>query len=719
MIKNSVRRKEKRQAAKWLLGFVGEDWGIRVLPAGADKPRPVHANTNKRFEAVIASRTTAKDVRRGKGGFEAMAEVPWEPEDAERRRTPRIWLDRLSQSLVIRHFENVPRRFRIGIEDIFKPETVYFTGKRYRRNETCLTLMLIDIDAHKRGGLPEAMQFADHLRDGFLPGCYVETSTNGNGAHVFLVVDKTEWADPDYNAVLKEVDGWLKGVLAATGIELDTVEIKGQVATVPWKDGMPKHVMGTLAKLPRDWERFDELRNSPIYTAHRLLAMTKEHPVKAEHGQGREDAPGRQRPVPGSGTGEGSTSGLTMPNVFSVEVHVGKSADNRLVVTSEDVGIACALLEFIGKRMNEDGTLPWARTKGLWDCLYERGTVRRAFNAKRFAWICRFLNGAGLTDVQDPTYVIGERAAKWSPSEKFWSVALSLDRKEGEEEQYLAETSPHECWERASRSSWLASRAGRRRKGGAWTSWWRRSSARSDGKWRLEAHEEGGCCASPCPKKVTRPPAGGGSPGKACRDPPGRAGDPRPCSGDRDPAPACGGIASSRATCFMEPGQGSYRPLERLVAVHGVAEPCEIRRVLPEDSGDGLAPVLAEGHQGLQGVVGHGRYPPSLSSSVCRRILGEIPVGSLTDKASRYLKTQTPALRGGVTSVSPRSLARRISLRLETLRLLQSQLRLYAPVAAPSVPRRRHLKAQTPAFRGDAAASRPVSQFAHIVRPET
>jgi hypothetical protein len=33
--------------------------------------------------------------------------------------------------------------------------------------------------AVKRGGLKEAMQFADHLRDNFLPGCYVETSTKG------------------------------------------------------------------------------------------------------------------------------------------------------------------------------------------------------------------------------------------------------------------------------------------------------------------------------------------------------------------------------------------------------------------------------------------------------------------------------------------------------------------------------------------------------------
>ena len=100
--------------------------------------------------------------------------------------------------------------------------------------------------------------------------------------------------------------------------------------------------------------------------------------------------------------------------------------------------------------MNSDGTLPWARTKGLWDCLHERGVICRSFNAKRFAWIRRFLDGAGLVEVQDPTYVIGERAAKWSPSERFWELASSLD-KEGEEEQYLSETcsviDPQECWE--------------------------------------------------------------------------------------------------------------------------------------------------------------------------------------------------------------------------------------------------------------------------------
>ena len=233
---------------------------------------------------------------------------------------------------------------------------------------------------------------------------------------------------------------------------LDTVEIKGHCATVAWKNAMPIHTAGILAKLPRDWERFDELKSSPVYTAHQLLAMTKEHPVKAEHAPKVQRMRGRAAvPSRGSSRKRIDLWIASMPSVFSPEIHVGKSVNNRLVVTSEDVGITCALLEFIGKRMNEDGTLPWARTKGLWDCLHQRGVVRRSFNAKRFAWIRRFLHGAGLIDVQDPTYIIGERAAKWSPSAKFWAVAVSLDNKERERQDFTETCSaidPLECWER-------------------------------------------------------------------------------------------------------------------------------------------------------------------------------------------------------------------------------------------------------------------------------
>ena len=356
-------------------------------------------------------------------------------ESNEQTRRPGIWLDRLSQRLIIRHFDNAPRQFRISpTETITKPETAYFTGRRTRRGETCLTLMMIDIDAHKVGGLKEAMGFANYLRRHFLPSCYIEVSTNGNGAHIFLIIDKTSWEDVDYNGALKQFDHWLKGILAQTGIELDCVEIKGNCATVSWVDGMPKHRMGTLAKLPREWERFDELKASPVYTTHQLLDFVKAHPVAA-----KEHVPRSRkcaRPVVWVPCGiDPKRIDLWMEvgkHLLPTDVHVGNTVNNRLVVTSEDVGITCALLEFVGKYMNEDGTLPWARTKGLWDCLYERGVIGRSFNAKRFAWIRKMLNGAGLVDIQDPTYVVGERAAKWSPSEKFWEIASSLIYRGGE-----------------------------------------------------------------------------------------------------------------------------------------------------------------------------------------------------------------------------------------------------------------------------------------------
>jgi hypothetical protein len=93
MIKNSLRRKEMRAAAKCLLSLIGEDWGIRVLPRDADKPRPVHANRNKRFEAVISKGRWEKGAA-PVAGIEAMVE-----DEPARPRSSGIWLDRLDQRL--------------------------------------------------------------------------------------------------------------------------------------------------------------------------------------------------------------------------------------------------------------------------------------------------------------------------------------------------------------------------------------------------------------------------------------------------------------------------------------------------------------------------------------------------------------------------------------------------------------------------------------------
>ena len=344
MIKNSQRNKEKREAAKWLLSLIGDDWGIRVLPKNADKPRPVHANKNERVEVVLSRGAWQKVPEIS--ALNGMVDCLWESRaNAEPKRVSGIWLDRLSQRLIIQHFDGVPRQFRIGGEIITKPETVYFTGKRTKKDKTCLTLLMIDIDAHNRGEIQRAMQFAKYLRK-YFPGCYIEVSTNGNGAHIFLIVDKTRWADIDYNALLAEFDHWLKGVLAQTGIELDTVEVKGTCATVDWDNGVPKHTAGTLAKLPRDWERFGKLKSSPVYPAHELRALMSANPIRLDPAKVEEHAAKIHKmrqagSIPCTGIDPKRLDRWVEfgNRLLPAEVHVGNNAHNRLVVTAEDVEI--------------------------------------------------------------------------------------------------------------------------------------------------------------------------------------------------------------------------------------------------------------------------------------------------------------------------------------------------------------------------------------------
>ena len=147
-----------------------------------------------------------------------------------------------------------------------------------------------------------------------------------------------------------------------------------------------RRIRGPLAKLPREWERFGELQSqsdlhrprAPCHAqAHPLAAAAKGSLVKDDH-VAKVQRMRKSGSVPFQGVEPERIELWTgyANRLLPVPVRVGKNADNRLVVTNEDVGIACALLEFVGKKMNGDGTLPWARTKGLWDCLYQRGVVQ-------------------------------------------------------------------------------------------------------------------------------------------------------------------------------------------------------------------------------------------------------------------------------------------------------------------------------------------------------
>jgi hypothetical protein len=127
-------------------------------------------------------------------------------------------------------------------------ETYYFTGSPSRH-----TLLMLDIDCHKCGTLEGAMGFAAYLRKLYFPNLYYEVSTNGNGVHGYIVVEKD--SDAVHNATCKRLQDWLRGILERTSFDVETVEIKGTCAI------FGPHTMkeGSLAKYPRDCRRFDEL----------------------------------------------------------------------------------------------------------------------------------------------------------------------------------------------------------------------------------------------------------------------------------------------------------------------------------------------------------------------------------------------------------------------------------------------------------------------------
>ena len=229
------KRKKLREAAKWLMTLTNDrDWGPRVWDDLAQKEVPKPVNCKQTLLAFLSGCRFAY---------------------------PR----RLTQKVLIQHF--------LG------EKTVYFTGNRGDR-----TILNLDIDCHKSGSLEGATQFAQYLKDHFFPDLYYEVSTNGNGIHGYLIVDIWNWDAADYNGVLKDVQKWLRRVLATTNFDVEGVELKGRCPVVVWGEDYKRQVkhftMGGLAKMPRDAMRLADWKATTHMTAHDLRRLPERYPVE-------------------------------------------------------------------------------------------------------------------------------------------------------------------------------------------------------------------------------------------------------------------------------------------------------------------------------------------------------------------------------------------------------------------------------------------------------
>ena len=233
-------------------------------------------------------------------------------------------------------------------------------------------------------------------------------------------MDKRQWGEADYNAVLKEVEGWLKRILASTGFDVETVELKGRCPVVVWGkdwDRQVKHfVMGGLAKMPRDWTRFDEWKATTRITAHELRKLPELYPVEVtvevKKSVEKQEAAGSVR---GKHIDkERFRLYLPLAQRF-LPSSEPVSAKSRVCVTAEDVAIFLVLLEFFAENPNPDGSMPLKRFAALWQRLYLDGDVTRAFDNKRFAFVRNLVSDKGGIEWEDVTYGEG-KAARWKAS---------------------------------------------------------------------------------------------------------------------------------------------------------------------------------------------------------------------------------------------------------------------------------------------------------------
>jgi hypothetical protein len=295
-------------------------------------------------------------------------------------------------------------------------QTYYFAGSE---KPCSSSLIMIDVDCHQSGSPEGAMAFISYLRAHHFGNLYYERSTNGKGAHAYFLLEKDGLSVPAIkNVLLKKLAPWLNHM--ASGFDVELVEIKGLPPEADWgesKYDLTSYKAGVLAKIPRGvFDRFAELQATTVLSAKRLAMELPDvaPPSPTE----------KKKAVIGSSAMKHiDCSAITVYRRLAKELLKGEilRTSGRHVVIEEDVAIFLLLGGWLSRHMNADGSMPWARFKGLWDACYAAGDIERAFEAKRFAAIRNQMEGWGLLVWEDVCYEAGQ-AAKWRFSEQLLGV---------------------------------------------------------------------------------------------------------------------------------------------------------------------------------------------------------------------------------------------------------------------------------------------------------
>ncbi len=323
---------------------------------------------------------------------------------------------RLSLKLLKEHFEG--------------RETLYFTGSEEGHR---YTLLMLDVDCHGCGTVGGAMEFLQYLRDHYLPDLYFEVSTNGNGGHGFVIIDKSGYTNAAYNRIALDWGEWLRRVLAGSSCDVETVEIKGTCPVIQWgrvKGQVASYKAGVYAKLPREFRRYDEWTNTTILTVQALKDMISNTPLPEPESK-RLETIRQAGSVSWESLAARSEEMLPLARQLLPKRQT-VSPKSRVTAGPEEVSVVLAMLEFFSLHANADGSMPTKRFKAVWDSMYEKRLVSHAWNDKVFAYIRNLLSDAGLIEWTDPTYSLG-RAAKWKASAQFSQAVQLLNNTQPED----------------------------------------------------------------------------------------------------------------------------------------------------------------------------------------------------------------------------------------------------------------------------------------------
>lgn len=305
-------------------------------------------------------------------------------------------------------------------------DTFYFTGNG--RGSDPNTLVMIDIDCHKSGTYEGAVAFVEFLRANYFPNLYWETSTNGNGVHAYVIIEKQGAGDVFVNKMLDRLQMFLRSLLESNPFDIEMVEVKGHCPEIVWgkrKGEILEMKMGQLGKIPRDVHRFAELKNTTRLTCDQVMRL----PVPEQSTNRRQ---GKRPPASVSGCfvsdeelAKSKTTYLRLAQLL-MENH-RLPTTNKSVVTAEDISLFIMFLKFFSANMNPDGSLPFARFEKFWNAVFESGDIDRGFQTNRFCVMRNYLSSLGLIEWEDASYKIGHvcadgkrrggKAAKWTASE--------------------------------------------------------------------------------------------------------------------------------------------------------------------------------------------------------------------------------------------------------------------------------------------------------------